>query len=117
MPLHHSVRTDVIANGGTTSSGVEIDACELLGLSVPTLTSGTFKLQASADGGTNYRDIVVSETDPAVILQLSATTGGFCWSSRILECLKGYSHVRAVCGAAQGSARTLTWRVQGRRRN
>lgn len=101
--------TDTVANGGTSSSGVELEAWDILGLDVPTLTSSTFKIQVQCNG-TNWRDVYDSTGTQQ--LTWTASTGDRFLSAASLSHIIGAKKARIVCGSAQGAARTFTWVVK-----
>ena len=97
--------TFVIANGQTTSAAVAIKDPASIGLLVPTVTSGTLKVQVSADGA-NFFDL--QDASANVLLSYVTTTGGFALSSVDLSHVLGYGWLRVVSGASQGADRTFT---------
>jgi hypothetical protein len=103
-----------VANGGTSSTWAAIGNASELGLYVPTITSGTVTLQVAQDGSGTGASGLVDKSGTAILV-LGASTGGFALSSNEMGACLGYSHLRVVCGAAQGAARTfkLTRKVVG----
>lgn len=96
----------VVANGGTTSAWVHIGNPSEVGLSVPTITSGTVTVQvAYASDGTGGGGVVNGAG--TAVLVIAASTGGFNVSSNDMGAVLGYGYIRLVCGASQGADRTF----------
>ena len=104
--LQTKTKTMTVAASGTTSSAVEVEDDLLYGIDVPTLTSGTLKFQGSVDEGATYRDIY--DEFGNICLSFATGTGAFHIGASACRHLAGCSHIQAVCGAAQGSARAIT---------
>lgn len=91
----------VIANSGTSTSEINLGrAFEFLQIVIPSVTSGTLKLQvAEASGGTfqDWGDSITTET----------TTGAYSdtWN------LGSYQFIKIVSSVSQGAERTF--RVRG----
>lgn len=103
-------KSDTVAANGTTSTGVELEAYDILGLDVPTIDSATFKLQVQCDG-TNWRDVYDSTGTQQCVW--TASTGARFLSASSLMHIIGAKKVRIVLGASQtGGARTFTWVVK-----
>lgn len=98
--------TFLVANGQTTSSGIEMGDWGIMGLIVPTITSGTLKIQVSQDNS-NFFDLYDSSGTQA--LSWSASTGARAFASNDLEAMRGYKYFRVVLGASQGADRTFTY--------
>jgi len=101
------VKSCTIAIDGQTSSAVDLEDCEILGLIIPTLISAnlTFTVSSALAG-----DYVTLKSKGATALSITATTGGFAVSSDDLIGLKGYRFVKIVADAQQTTtARTFTW--------
>ena len=118
MHDHYKSKTCVIANGDTKSSAVELEAYECVGALIPTLTSGTLKVQVSQDAGPTPGDatfVDLFDGDGQAICQwLTATTGGRAWAGEgcgagaSLRAMTGFRWMRFVSGTAQGADRTFT---------
>lgn len=101
------VKSCQIAISGKTSSAVDLEDCEILGLVLPTLVSCnlTFTVSSALAG-----DYVALKSKGASALQITATTGGFAVTSDDLAGLKGYRFVKIVASETQtATARTFTW--------
>lgn len=96
----------VVANGQTASAWVAIGNPAELGLYVPTITNGTVTLQVARDASGTGASGLVNQAGTAILV-LAASTGAFAVSSLEMGALLGYSHMRVVCGAAQGADRTF----------
>jgi len=96
----------VIANGGTASAEVDLDPNSAFGLFdflqivIPTVTSGTIKLQVAEKSGGTFQDLGSGITT-------STTTGGYSTTFK----LGGWRYIKVVSSAAQGAERTF--RVRG----
>jgi len=94
------VKSCQIPIDGKTSTVVDLEDCEILGLILPTLVSGdlTFTVCATSDG--TFVDLK----------SITASTGGFAVTSDDLAGLKGYRYVKIVSATTQTTtARTFTW--------
>ena len=101
------VKSCVIAINGTTSSAVDLEDCEIVGLIIPTLISANLTFTVSSALAGTY---VPLKTKGAAALSITATTGGFAVESDDLVGLKGYRFVKIVADAEQTvTARTFTW--------
>ena len=101
------VKSCTIAIDGTTSSAVDLEDAEILGLIIPTLISANLTFTVSSTLAGAY---VPLKTKGAEALSITATTGGFAVESDDLLGLKGYRFVKIVADAAQTTtARVFTW--------
>jgi len=101
------VKSCQIPIGGTTSSAVDLEDCEILGLILPTLVSGALTFTVSATLAGTY---VALQSKALSSLEISATTGGVAIASDDLAGLKGYRFVKIVSATTQTvTARTFTW--------
>jgi hypothetical protein len=98
--------TRTVASGGTTSDPIDMRGRTLLGVHVPTITSGTFEIEGSLDG-TNWA--TVKDTSGSAVAQWATSPGGFICDADALARLVGIPHVRFKCGASQGADRTITY--------
>ena len=101
------VKSCQIAIGGKTSSAVDLEDCEILGLILPTLVSCnlTFTVCSTKSG-----TFVALKSKSASALTITATTGAFAITSDDLAGLKGYRYVKVVASETQTvTARTFTW--------
>jgi hypothetical protein len=103
--LTYPSKTATIAASGTTSTAILLEDMEDYSLDVPTIDSGTFKIQGSVDDST-FRDIYDEYGNP--VLQYAIGTGAFVVGSRGMKHVVGLSSIKFVCGAAQLAARTIT---------
>jgi hypothetical protein len=99
-------KTMTIAASGTTSTAVEVEDIGVYGIDVPALTSSTFTIQGSVDGGATFRNIFDQFNNQ--VLTFPAGTGAFHIGAVACEYFMGCSHIQAVCGSAQASARAIT---------
>jgi len=103
MSIYSSWKTGTIASGGTSTGVIDLAKdYEFIQVILPTLTSGTLKVQVSDTVGGTYQDLGVSHTT-------DATTGGY---SDVWE-IGGYQFLKVVSSASQGAARTI--KVRGMR--
>ena len=101
------VKSCQIAIGGKTSSAVDLEDCEILGLILPTLVSGALTFTVSSTLAGTY---VALQSKGLASLEISATTGGIAIASDDLVGLKGYRFVKIVSATTQTvTARTFTW--------
>jgi len=101
------VKTCTIAIDGLTSSAVDLEDCEILGLIIPTLISANLTFTVSSALAGTY---VALESKDAAALTIAAATGGFAVVSSDLLGLKGYRFVKIVADAQQTTtARVFTW--------
>jgi hypothetical protein len=98
--------TRSIANGGTTSDAIDMRGRTLLGVHVPTITSGLFEIEGSLDGATWA---TVKDTSGAAVAQWATSTGGFICDADALARLVGIPYLRFKCSASQGAERTITF--------
>lgn len=113
--LIYDTITSTIANGGVNGSAVPVGDWEVWSIDVPTLTSSTFKIQGSLDGGTTWRDIYDGAGNQ--VLVWAASTGDRIMASRDCADFIGCTHIRPVCGSAQGAARSITFRYGSPKRS
>ena len=101
------VKSCQIAIGGKTSTAVDLEDCEILGLVLPTLVSGALTFTVSSTLTGTY---VALQSKALAALTISATTGGIAIASDDLAGLKGYRFVKIVSATTQTTtARTFTW--------
>ena len=95
-----------IANAGTSSAAVDLGReYETLLIYLPTLTSGTIKVQGAEKLASTYADIYTTETStgaPVAVIS-GATVGGFFWVAPI----GGFKYIKIVSGASQGAERLI----------
>lgn len=97
MTVYGNWRTATIANGATASGEVDLgDNYDFLDVILPTLTSGTLKVQVSDKSGGTFQDLGKS-------LVVAATTGAYSTVFR----LGGWHYVKIVSGAAQAADRSI----------
>ena len=95
-----------IAIDGTSSDAVDLGRdYETLLIYLPTLVSGTVKVQVAEKLGGTYADVYITEVSTgAPVQQISAaTTGDFVWVASI----GGYRYIKIVSSATQ----TITARL------
>lgn len=103
MSLYGAWKTATIASAGTASAEVDLgNNFEYLNVILPTLTSGTVKVQVSDVSGGTFQDLGSSVTT-------STTTGAYSTTFK----LGGYQFVKIVSSAAQGAERSI--KVRGYR--
>lgn len=96
-------KTATIALNGTASDEVDLGLdADLLQVKLPTLTSGTIKVQVAEEAGGTYQDLGPSITT-------ATTTGAY---NTVFK-LGGWQHIKIVSSAAQGAARSI--KVRGER--
>jgi hypothetical protein len=95
-----------VASGAATSSAVQIEHFDIVGIQVPTIDSATLKVQGSCDGGSNYADIY--DGNGTQVLSWVAGTGNRIIDARDLAAVLGCTHIRIVLGANQTALRTFT---------
>ena len=101
------VKSCQIAIDGQTSSAVDLEDCEILGLILPALISCNLTFTVCATLAGTY---VALKSKGAAALTITATTGGFAVESDDLVGLKGYRFVKIYADAQQTTtARTFTW--------
>ena len=101
------VKSCQIAIGGETSSEVDLEDCEILGLILPALVSCNLTFTVCATSGGTFVDL---KAKGAAALQITATTGAFAVTSDDLAGLRGYRYVKIVASETQTvTARTFTW--------
>ena len=101
------VKNCQIAIGGTTSSAVDLEDCEILGLVLPTLVSCNLTFKVCATSGGTFVDL---KAKGGGALTITATTGAFAVTSDDLAGLKGYRYVKILASQTQTvTARTFTW--------
>ena len=101
MPVGSSSFIRTIANAGTQSPRIDMVGQRLVAIYVPTIDSGTVRLQGSHDGST-WADL--KDTVPAT-LQFAASTGDFWMDADYLARFAGIPFLRIVTGAVQTAAR------------
>ena len=102
------VKSCQIAIDGTTSSAVDLEDCEILGLIIPALDATNLTFQVCDTAGGTFVGLKVLAGTSA--LTITATTGNFAVVSNDLEGLSGYRYVQIIASAAQNTAaRTFTW--------
>lgn len=103
-------KTMTVPNSGTTSNAVEVEDLVIYGIDVPALTATTFKIQGSVDEGATFRDLYDEFGNQVLFYPNTflSGTGAFHISAAACRHLIGCSHIQAVCGSAQGSARAIT---------
>lgn len=107
MSLLYPTKTLTVASGDTSGTA-EIEDFEVLAIDVPTIDSGTLKIQGCVDG-TNYRDIY-DGNGTQVLNWTVATTGDRIIATRDLLDIVGCARIAVVLGAAQTADRTFTIR-------
>ena len=96
MAHYYAKQIGTIANNGTSTGAINLRAnCNFVSVVVPTLDSGTVKLQVSLEG-TTYQDLGSSITT-------GTTTGGFTTTFK----LGGFQFIKVVSSASQSAARTI----------
>jgi len=102
------VKSCQIAIDGTTSSAVDLEDCEILGLIIPALDATNLTFQVCDTFGGTFVGLKVLAGTSA--LTITATGGNFAVVSNDLEGLRGYRYVQIIASAAQtGGARTFVW--------
>ena len=103
MSVYFGWKSGTIASSGTSTEAIDLgQSCEFMQIILPTLTSGTVKVQVSDFLAGTYQDLGSSVTT-------ATTTGGYSTVFR----LGGYQYIKVVSSASQGAARTI--KVQGMR--
>jgi len=103
MSVYGEWLTGTIANGGTSTDEINLGKdFEYLQVILPTLTSGTVKLQVSDEAGGTFKDLGDGVTT-------ATTTGGYATTFK----LGGYQFIKVVSSANQGAARTI--KIRGMR--
>jgi len=101
--------SDVIANAGVVSTGIDKRGFSTLGLILPTITSGSVGFDVSTDG-TTY----VALHDPAgTRINLGTTTGSCAIASSPFDNLEPWPYVRLTMGAAKSGSATAYWVLLG----
>jgi len=92
----------VIANGGTDSNNIEVDAVNDLCIFAPATLTGTINVQVSPDAS-NWFDLKSGGSNVAVAASAAVviTNGGF-------------KYLRVHSGSAEGAARTFNASMQER---
>jgi hypothetical protein len=108
MPLANAnVLTVTIANGASLSDAAHIGAATLVGIQLPTITTGTLSFQGSADGATYVECMDASASAVAY-----ASSSGAIYIKAPAD-LVGVPYLKVRTGTsgaavAQGAARTIT---------
>jgi hypothetical protein len=90
-------KTATIASGDTASGEVDLGrSFDFLDIILPTLDSGTVKLQVSDVAGGTYQDLGSG-------VATATTTGGYSTTFN----LGGWQHIKVVSSASQGAARSI----------
>ena len=103
MSYNGSWMAATIPNADTTSAEVNLGRdMDFMEIQIPTVTSGTLKVQVAEKTGGTFRDLGASVTT-------DTTTGAYhdVWK------LGGYQFIKVVSSAAQGAERLI--RVRGMR--
>lgn len=97
MSVYGGWTVAVIASSGTASGEVDLGhSFDFLDIILPTLTSGTIKLQVSKVAGGTYQNLGDSITT-------AITTGGYSTTFK----LGGWQHIKVVSSATQGGERSI----------
>lgn len=108
-------KTATIALNGTTSSAVDLEVYDYMGVDIPTITSASGKIEISSNGE-DWRD--VRDGDGSLILRWTTpNTGGFGIASRDMADISGYKQARLVLSVAQAAARSIIWTFKVPRRD
>jgi hypothetical protein len=104
MSVYGGWKTATIALNGTTSGEVDLGApsWDYLQVIIPTIDSGTIKVQVSDVAGGTYQDLGDDVTT-------NTTTGGYSTVFR----LGGWQHVKIVTSSTQTAAREF--KIRGMR--
>jgi len=95
--------TGTIASSGTSTGVIDLGReFQYLCIILPSLTSGTIKVQVSDAVGGTYQDLGKS-------VLTATSTGGYSTTFKI----GGYQFIKVVSSASQGAARTVTVRGMG----
>ncbi len=97
MSVYGGWRTATIASSDTASGEVDLGHdYDFLDIILPTLTSGTIKLQVAQVAGGTYQDLGDS-------IVTAVTTGGYSDTFN----LGGWQHIKVVSSGTQGAERSI----------
>lgn len=103
MSIYGSWKAATIANAGTSSAEVDLGKdYDFLEIQIPTVTSGTLKVQVAEKTGGTFQDLGSSVTT-------ATTTGAY---DTVFK-LGGWQFIKIVSSATQGAERLI--RVRGMR--
>lgn len=107
MPQTPRAATVTIANGASESAAIRLAGATVFSIFLPTLTSGTCRLQGSYDG-TNWFDMKDAATSPAT-LEYGTNTGNFVMDGDYTARFLGIPFVRVKTSVNQGADRTINY--------
>lgn len=104
MPVSANVEIITIANGQANSGVINLQGSKILGIILPTLDSGTVKVQVSHDAAGTFVD--VKDTTGAS-LAFPVGTGAFAMDADYLARFMGYPFAKIVTSVNQTALRTI----------
>jgi hypothetical protein len=103
MPIGSSSVTRTILSGAAVSDKLDMRGVKVLAVYVPTLTSGTVKLQGSYDGAT-WADL---KDTAGTTLEFGTSTGGFWMDADYVARFLSIPFLRLATGGNQGADRVF----------